>query len=137
MVPFVYQVNLLYFIFVGLFWFCLWGYIYVYIQSHFLLLFNFWFPLFTRSIYCTLFLLDCFDFAYGGIYMCIFSHTFYCCYKPLYLCWIFAILWSFPVFLPFFFLLPYSPFFKKSFLFFIILTFNFLKPIIFLHLFLC
>ena len=107
----------------------------MYIQSHFLLLFNFWFPLFTRSIYCTLFLLDCFDFAYGGIYMCIFSHTFYCCYKPLYLCWIFAILWSFPVFLPFFFLLPYSPFFKKSFLFFIILTFNFLKPIIFFYIY--
>ena len=26
--------------------------------------------------------------------MCIFSHTFYCCYKPLPLCWAFAVLWS-------------------------------------------
>ena len=26
--------------------------------------YNFWFPLFTGSISCTLFLLDCFDFAY-------------------------------------------------------------------------
>ena len=31
---------------------------------------NFWFPLFTRSMYCTLFLLDCFDFAYGCICIC-------------------------------------------------------------------
>ena len=31
--------------------------------------YNFWFPLFARSIYCTLFLLDCFDFAYGCICM--------------------------------------------------------------------
>ena len=52
------QVNLLYFIFVGLFWFCLWVY----------------------------------------MYMCIFSHTFYCCYKPLPLHWTFAVLWSFPFF---------------------------------------
>ena len=53
------QVNLLYFIFVGLFWFCLWVY----------------------------------------MYMCIFSHTFYCCYKPLPLRWGSAVLWSFPFFL--------------------------------------
>ena len=39
--------------------------------------YNFLFPFFARSIYCTLFLLDCFDFAYG--YMYIFSHTFGCC----------------------------------------------------------
>ena len=32
------------------------------------------------------------------MYMCIFSHTFYCCYKPLPLCWAFAVLWSFPFF---------------------------------------
>ena len=63
--------------------------------------------------------------------MCIFSHSFYCCYKPLHLHWAFAVLWSFPFFL-------LLPFFKKSFLFFIILTFNFFKPIIFfLHIFLC
>ena len=35
--------------------------------------YHFWFPLFTESIYCTLFLLDCFDFAYGCT--CIF-HLF-------------------------------------------------------------
>ena len=36
---------------------------------------NFWFPLFSRSIHCTLILLDCFDFAYG--YMCIFHYFNY------------------------------------------------------------
>ena len=34
--------------------------------------YNFWFPLFTRSIYCTLFLLDCFDFAHGYICICVY-----------------------------------------------------------------
>ena len=66
------------------------------------------------------------------VYMCmyIFSHTFYCCYKRLPLHWAFALLWSFP-----FFFLSSSTFF---FSFFIVLIFNFLKPIIFfLHLFLC
>ena len=53
---FVRQANLLYFIFVGLFWFCLWVY----------------------------------------MYMCIFSHTVYCCYKSLPLLWAFAVLWSIP-----------------------------------------
>ena len=50
---------------------------------------------------------------------CIFSHTFYC-YKPLLLCWAFAVLWSFP----FFFLLP--------FIFFpLFYNFKFFKPIVF------
>ena len=57
--------------------------------------------------------------------MCTFSHTFYCCYKPLPLCWAFSVLWNFP----FFFLLPFFPPFYN---------FNFLKTtIFFLHLFLC
>ena len=65
-------------------------------------------------------------------YMYIFSHIFYCCYKPLPLCWVFAVLWSFPVFLffPLFFLLLFL-----FFLFFIILIFNFFKPIIFFSIF--
>ena len=33
--------------------------------------YNFWFPLFTRSIYCTLFSLDSFHFAHGCI--CVYS----------------------------------------------------------------
>ena len=37
--------------------------------------YNFWFPLFTRSIYCTSFFLDCFDFAYGCIGICVYSVT--------------------------------------------------------------
>ena len=37
--------------------------------------YNFWFPLFAGSIYCTLFLLDCFDFAYG--YICILHYFNY------------------------------------------------------------
>ena len=39
------------------------------------------------------------------MYLCIFSHTFNCCYKSLPLCWAFAVLWSFPLVF-FFFLLP-------------------------------
>ena len=37
--------------------------------------YNFWFPLFAGSIYCTLFLLDSFDFAYGSICICLYSVT--------------------------------------------------------------
>ena len=37
--------------------------------------YNFWFPLFTRSFYCTLFLLDCFDFAYWYICVCVYPVT--------------------------------------------------------------
>ena len=39
--------------------------------------YHFQFLLFTRSIYCTLFLLDCFDFAYGCIYICVYSVTIF------------------------------------------------------------
>ena len=53
--------------------------------------------------------------------MSIFSHSIYCCYKPLHLCWAFAVQWNFPLFFSIF--LCSSIFF--SFLFFIILTFNF------------
>ena len=38
---------------------------------------DFWFPLFARSIYCTLFLLDCFDFAFGCICICVYSVTLF------------------------------------------------------------
>ena len=62
------------------------------------------------------------------MYMCIFSHTFYCCYKPLPLHWVFAVLWSFPFFVPFF--LSVSVFFLFS-LFLIVSIFTFLKPIFF------
>ena len=46
----------------------------------------------------------------GVMYMCIFSHTFYCCYRPLPLHWAFAVLWSFlsPSPSPFSFLLFFS-----------------------------
>ena len=44
--------------------------------------------------------------AWVYMYMCIFSHAFYCCYKPLSLCWAFGVLWNFPfLFLFLFFLL--------------------------------
>ena len=39
--------------------------------------YNFLFPLFARSIYCTLFLLDCFDFAHGCICICVYSFNYY------------------------------------------------------------
>ena len=35
--------------------------------------YHFRFPLFTRSIYCTLFLLDCFDFVYRCICVCVWA----------------------------------------------------------------
>ena len=35
--------------------------------------YNFYFPLFAGSIYCTLFVLDCFDFAHGYICVCVYS----------------------------------------------------------------
>ena len=90
---------------------------------------NFWFSLFHGSIYCTVFLLYCFDFAYECIRRCVYSVTlfivvinFSICIGLLQFCGVF--LFSF-----FWFFFP---------LFFIILIFNFLKPIIFfLHLFLC
>ena len=35
--------------------------------------YNFWFPLFTGSIYCTLFLLNCFHFVHWCVYICVYS----------------------------------------------------------------
>jgi len=73
------------------------------------------------------------------MYMCIFSHTFYCCYKPLPLHWAFAVLWSFPLptALPaptntdtFFLLLPFSLFSH-----FLILIFNFLNLLYFFYIY--
>jgi len=82
------------------------------------------------SLRCTPTMCWSLDLPWVYMYVCIFSHTFYCCYKPLPLCWGLAVLWSSP------FLFLFSFFFQFcSFLFFIILIF---KPmIIFLHLFLC
>ena len=57
--------------------------------------YNFLFPLFAGSIYCSLFLLDYFDFAYGCICICVHSVTLFYCYKPLPLCCPFAVLGSF------------------------------------------
>jgi len=89
--------------------------------------------LFVRSIYyCTLFLSNCFDFAYGCICICKVSHTFYCCYKPLPPRWAFAVLWSFPLF---FSLLSSFFHFFSSFLLFVILISNFFKPIIFFYIY--
>ena len=41
--------------------------------------YNFLFPLFTGSIYCALFLLNCFDFAYGYICIWVYSIIFIIC----------------------------------------------------------
>ena len=69
--------------------------------------YNFWFPLFTGSIQCTLFLLDCFDFAYGNICICIYSVTL--CIVVINLCFYVGLLQFCGVFLfsSFFFLLPF------------------------------
>ena len=45
---------------------------------------NFWFPLFARSIYSTLFLLVCFDFAY--VYICICAYSVTLSIVAIYLC---------------------------------------------------
>ena len=84
--------------------------------------YNFWFPLFARSIYCSLFLLDCFDFTYGHIrvYSVIRSIviTNLCLYDGLFQFYgVFLSIFSFFLSSSFFF----------SFLFFIILIFNFLN----------
>ena len=80
---------------------------------------NFWFPLFARSMYCTLFLSDCFDFAYGCICTCVYSVTLFivvvnlCLYTgPLQFCRVFL-----------FFLFSFF-FYFFSFLYFIILIFK-------------
>ena len=39
--------------------------------------YNCWFPLFARLIYCTLVLLDCFDYDCGCICICVYSVTFF------------------------------------------------------------
>ena len=62
--------------------------------------------------------------------MCIFSYTFYCCYRPLHLHWAFAVLWRFSFFS---FFLSSSIIF--SFLFFIILTFKFLNLLYFFYIY--
>jgi len=63
------------------------------------------------------------------MYICIFSHTFWCCYKLLHVHWAFAVLRSFPFFFPFFFLL--------FFLFFITLTFLNLLYFFYIYSFVC
>ena len=68
-------------------------------------------------------MLDCFDFAYGCICICVYSvNTFYS-YKLLPLHWAFAVLWSFFFLFPFFFLLPCCFFFSLFYNF----NFQFLK----------
>ena len=85
--------------------------------------YNFSYPLFTRSIYCTLFLLDCFDFVYGCICICVYSVTL--SIVVINLCLYIGLLQFCGVFLfyPFSCLLPYF-FFSL-----IILTFIFLNPL--------
>ena len=84
--------------------------------------YNFWFPFFARSIQCTLFLLDCFDFAYGCICVCVYSVTLFivvinfCLYVgPLQ----FSVVFLFFFFPHFVYLLPFF-----SFLFFLFLIFK-------------
>ena len=80
--------------------------------------YNFGFPLFSRSIYFTLFLLDCFDFAHECICIHVYSVTLLIVVLNL---WLYiGLLQVCGVFFFFFFLLP------VFFLFFIILIFKFL-----------
>ena len=88
--------------------------------------------MFVGSIYCTLFLLDCFDIAYGCIFIWVYSVTLFIAFINLCLYLVFLQFYRVFLFSPFFFLLLFF------FLFLIILSFNFFKPsIFFLHLCLC
>ena len=78
--------------------------------------YNFWFPLFARSVYCTLFLLDCFDFAYGCICICVYSVTLFILVINLCLC---------PGLLQFCGVFPFSLLFSFLFHFFFSLSYNF------------
>ena len=67
--------------------------------------YNFWSPLFARSIYCTLCLLNCFEFADGCICICVYLVTLFIVVINLY---IYIGLLQFsgvppPLFSPFFF----------------------------------
>ena len=84
--------------------------------------YNFWFPLFTRSIYCTSFFLDCVDFAYGCIGICVYSVTLST--VVINLCLYVGLLQFCGVFI-------FSPLFSFFFFFFITLMFNFLTYYIF------
>ena len=89
--------------------------------------------MFAGLIYCTLFLLDCFDFAYGCI--CIRVYSLKTFIAVINLCLYVGLLQFWSVFLcfPFFFLLPFFFFYL-----FIILIYNLYKSIMFfLHLILC
>ena len=93
--------------------------------------YNFWFPLFARSIYYTLFLLHWSDFAYGCICVCVYSVTLFI--VAIHLCLYIGLLQFSGVFLFFSFFVSSSIFL----LFFIIL--NFKKPIIlfYIYFFVC
>ena len=69
-------------------------------------------------------------------YMCICSHTFYCCHKPLPVCWAFAVLWTFPFFfffclLSIFFILIFETYCFFLFICLIFLLFFFHLQLIF------
>ena len=92
--------------------------------------YTFWFPLFTGSNYCTLFLFDCFNYAYECVCICVYSVTFFI--VVINFCiniWLFQFCGVFPVF--FFF----SFFFHFFFFFKIILTFHVLKLLYFFYMY--
>ena len=84
--------------------------------------YNFWYPLFSRSIYCTLYLSNCFDFDYGWICTCVYSVTLsivinLCLYTGfLQFCGVF-------LFFPLFFFFLFIPFLFYIFNFFNLLYF--------------
>ena len=88
--------------------------------------YNFWFPLFTRSIYCTSFFLDCVDFAYGCIGICVYSVTLST--VVINLCLSVGLLQFCGVFI-------FSPLFSFFFFFFITLMFNFFNLLYFFYIY--
>ena len=92
----------------------------------FVLVDNFCFPLFIRSIYYTLFLLNCFDFAYGYTCFCVYSVTL--SIVVINLCLYIGLLLFCGLFL-------FSCLFFFSFLFIIILFLNFLNLLYFFYIY--
>ena len=89
---------------------------------------QFWFPLIAGSIYCSLFLLDCFDFAYGYICICVYSVTLFI--VVINLCLYIGLLQFFGVFLFSSSFFSFSLFYNINFNFLNLLQFFYIYPFV-------
>ena len=96
-----------------------------YIHTSKTCVYYFWFPLLAKSIYCTLFLLDCFNFAYGCI--CIYVHSVILFISVINLCSYVGLLQFCGAFFSFFLSLSFP------FLIFLLCFCSLFFPFLFLH----